>query len=227
MRGCRSVLVTAGAAIHMQQQIETIEVALSNNPSLVFDLAKALVETTCKTILNDRKLSYSNDSDVQQLFKLTIENLQLLPSDQSGARNTRQGLEKAARGLLQAVQGLTELRNEQGMASHGKDAYARPLETIHALLVAQAADTIIHFLYSVHRNYHRDLTTARLTYTQHPNFNDYVDDLHGVIQIFDGEYRPSEVLFEMDEQAYRAGLAEYQIQQDAVVNDDASAEETT
>jgi hypothetical protein len=68
------------------------------------------------------------------------------------------------------------------------------------------------------------LTTGRVPYTHHSEFNDYVDDLHGIIQIFDGEYRPSEVLYEMDEQAYRAGLAEYQSQQELMANGDLSAD---
>jgi len=225
MRGCRSVLLIAGTAIHMQQQIETIENALGNNPSLVFDLSKALVETVCKTILNDRKIAYTNDDDVQQLFRKTIENLQLLPPDQSGARNTRQGLEKTARGLLQAVQGMAELRNEQGMASHGKDAYARPVEAVQALLVAQSADAIVHFLYNVHLNYRRDLTTTRLTFPQNPDFNDYVDEIHGgAINIFDGEYRPSEVLFEMDQEAYRVNLTDYLSQPEEPENGDSGEE---
>lgn len=226
MRGCRSVLRLAGAAIHMQQQIDTIEAALGNNPSLVFDLAKALVETVCKTILNDRKLTFDNNYDLQRLFKYTVENLELLPSDHSNAKKSHQGLIKATRGLLQAVQGIAELRNEQGMASHGKDAYARPIDTAQALLVAQAADTIVHFLYSVHLDYRSDLVDARLVYNHHSEFNNYVDDLHGIIQIFEGTYSPSEVLFEMDNEAYRAGLAEYQSLQQTEVISASQGEET-
>lgn len=215
MRGCRAVLLAAGAAIHMQQQVETIESALTKNPSLVFDLSKALIETVCKTILNDRKITFGNDEDVQQLFRKTIENLQILPSGHGAAAKTRDGLQKTANGLLQAVQGLAEVRNEQGMASHGKDAYAQPVEAIQALLVAQSADAIVHFLYHVHLNYHRDLTATRLTYPQHLDFNDFVDDLHGIVKIFNGEYRPSEILFEIDEPAYRAGLTDFLSQQEA------------
>ena len=43
-------------------------------------------------------------------------------------------------------------------------------------------------------------------------FNNYVDDANQVVQIFDLEYRPSEVLFNVDFEAYRELLSSYELE---------------
>ena len=53
-----------------------------------------------------------------------------------------------------------------------------------------------------------------------PTFNESVDDAHGMIRIFEVEFRPSEVLFQMEPQSYRVYLAEFGQQADG---DDAEA----
>ncbi len=71
------------------------------------------------------------------------------------------------------------------------------------------------FLYSAHKSYPTDPTLARINYSDADNqeFNDYVDDLHGIIEIFGMQYRPSEVLFYVDDEAYRSNLAEYVVEE--------------
>jgi len=46
-----------------------------------------------------------------------------------------------------------------------------------------------------------------MTAIQGAAFNDYVDELHEQVRIFDLTYRPSEVLFHVDREAYRDILA--------------------
>ena len=59
-------------------------------------------------------------------------------------------MEKTIRGLLQTIQGLCELRNSYGMASQGRDGFSARLDLRQATLAAQAADTIVSFLYRIH-----------------------------------------------------------------------------
>jgi hypothetical protein len=46
-------------------------------------------------------------------------------------------------------------------------------------------------------------------YEDNADFNDSVDDSHGMIRIFDSEFRPSEVLFVMEPETYRVYLADF------------------
>src|SRR5205085_11948217 len=67
MRGAREVL-EAGAA-HIERQIVAIESTIVQQPEYVFDLAKSLIESACKTILRDRGHSVNDDLDLPRLFK--------------------------------------------------------------------------------------------------------------------------------------------------------------
>jgi hypothetical protein len=52
MSGAREAV--AGGWTHIQQQIVALEEAVAQNPGLAFDLARALVESACKTALAKR-----------------------------------------------------------------------------------------------------------------------------------------------------------------------------
>jgi hypothetical protein len=86
------------------------------------------------------------------------------------------------------------------------------MESVHALLAAQAADAIVGFLHQVHNQERATLPGARLVFEDSEAFNNYVDDANQVVQIFDLEYRPSEVLFNVDFEAYRELLSSYELE---------------
>jgi hypothetical protein len=83
------------------------------------------------------------------------------------------------------------------------------METAQAVLAAETADAIVGFLYRVHRQDHIARITPKLTYGDNIEFNDYVDGLHESVRIFDEEFQPSKVLFELAPEPYRVYLAEY------------------
>ncbi|MBI5852704.1 MAG: hypothetical protein HZB39_16955 [Planctomycetes bacterium] len=51
--------------------------------------------------------------------------------------------------------------------------------------------------------------SRRTSYADNPAFNDSVDETHGMIRIFEVEFRPSAVLFQMEPVSYRVCLAEF------------------
>jgi hypothetical protein len=110
-------------------------------------------------------------------------------------------------GLHTALQGVCELRNAYGFASHGTEGPKPLMKTVQALLAAQAADAIIGFLHRVHRQ-ERAAPAPMLEFDDHPALNAFIDDANPTIRIFDLEYQPSEVLFRVDLEAYRSLLTD-------------------
>ena len=210
MHGSRSVLASFGSAIHIEHQVQTIERAISENPPLAFDLAKALVETICRTILQDRGKTYESNWELNKLFTETAQCLRLLPEAHSSDPEMRRTVQRTLAGLNGLIQGLCELRNKAGITSHGHDAFKVPMEAAQALLAARAADALVHYLFSAHRSYVRDPNVGRVRYTDFTDFNDFVDDSHEPIQILELVFQPSEVLFSVDADGYRAKLSEFQ-----------------
>ena len=78
-------------------------------------------------------------------------------------------------GCSSTVQGLCELRNGYGLASHGRDGFSARLDLRQATLAAQAADTIVSFLYRIHRDALMQTPGARVYYEDHADFNEAFD----------------------------------------------------
>ena len=213
MHGAREAMTNG--MLHIEEQIKSIEEAVVKKPSFTFDLAKTLIESVCKSILADRKISFHSDDDLPKLFKIVTTNLPFLPSSASGEADARKSLKKTLGGLHTAVHGICELRNTYGFASHGAVAGRPAMEAVQALMVAQSADAIVGFLHRVHRQDRPPTTGKPLKYEDNVDFNNYVDEAHELVRIFDEEFMPSRVLFEMAPEPYRVYLAEYELQPDA------------
>jgi hypothetical protein len=211
MHGAREVL--GESAVHIEQQIVALEEAVGTNSGLVFDLARTLLESACKMVLTDRACEYEDGWDLPKLLKETVSRLRLVPDGLDGAPGAEASLRKTVGGLQTVIQGICELRNTHGFASHGKDASFQQLEAVQALLVARAADAIVSFLFRVHRGYPATAPSKRLTYLDHADFNEHVDEANQPVRIFDLSYRPSEVLFQVDAQAYGEYLAGFEAEE--------------
>ena len=214
MVGARSAMLEGPIAEPIEQQIEAIENAIESVPDFAFDLSKTLIESVCKTVLADIGQAADRKWDAPKLLKETTNRLRLLPPEHPNATKARDSVEKTLRGMLQTVQGLCEFRNSYGMASHGRDAFSARLGLGQATLAAQAADTIVSFLYRTHREALRHNPGARIYYEDHGSFNEAFDNDNETIRVADLGLRPSEVLFRGDPEAYKAALAEHVAEQE-------------
>ncbi len=205
MHGARTAI--ASGLSHIEEQVKGIERAVVENPGLAFDLAKTVVESVCRTILTERKIAFISDDNLPKLFKAVTTNLPLLPVGASSEAEARKSLAQTLNGLHTALQGVCELRNAFGFASHGTDGPRPGMEGVQALLAAQAADAIVGFLHRVHSQERATPPGTRPAYDDNDAFNTYLDEANEVVRIFDLEYRPSEVLFSVDQEAYRDLLA--------------------
>jgi hypothetical protein len=212
MSGARAVLDDAPTALQIQHQIEAIEEAVDRRPAMAFDMAKTLIESACKTVLNDRGETFDNGWDCPKLFKETLKKLQLVPDGHDTANDATEALRKVGNGLATAIQGLCELRNHEGAASHGKDGFASSLGATQAELAARAADAVVGFLWSVHRDEQGDGVRKRLRYNENRDLNEWIDTVahENPVRIFEVEYPQSEILFKIDPDAYRDAMNDFE-----------------
>lgn len=227
MVGTRAAVLDGPIAVAIEQQIHAIENALLSVPDFAFDLSKTLVESVCKTVLADIGQPADPNWDAPKLLKETTSRLSLLPRNHPDPAKARDSLEKTIRGLLQTIQGLCELRNGYGMASHGRDGFSARLDVRQAMLAAQAADTIASFLYRSHRDALAQSPGARVYYEDHADFNDAFDRDNEPIRLGDLELPPSRVLFHGDREAYKAALNEHLAEQSEAGNGAANVSTVT
>src|SRR3712207_3932361 len=104
MHGARAAI--AGGMVHIEEQVKSIEIAVDDNPGLAFDLAKTLIESTCRTILTERHISFNTSDDLPRLFRTVTTHLPLFPATASGETDARRSLVQTLNGLSTALHGV-------------------------------------------------------------------------------------------------------------------------
>lgn len=134
---------------YMSQQIELMVSMQLTNPTNAIGLAKELIESCCKTILDELGIEWSKNDDVYQLTNKAMSALNLLPAN---IQETDQGADaiKAILGNLRAIPTkLAEIRNPFG-SGHGKSASFQGLEERHAKLAVGSSITFVDFIWSTY-----------------------------------------------------------------------------
>lgn len=132
----------------LQTQIHRLVAAAETDPALAVGTAKELVETVCKTILEERGHPPAHD-DMPKLVKAVAKELALLPDGVPDATKGADTIRRVLSNLGQVTQGLAELRNLYG-TGHGASARVRGVQPRHARLAAGAAATLAMFLVETH-----------------------------------------------------------------------------
>ena len=141
--------LAADSLTYVARQITRMESSVENDPDLAIGTAKELVETCCKSILQERGVDVPKNANLLKLVRLASKELKLTPADipeDAKAIDTIRGL----LGNLAAItQRLAELRNQYG-TGHGKVATSNGLGARHAKLAVGAASTLAVFLVETH-----------------------------------------------------------------------------
>ena len=114
----------------LHAEIGRLANAAKDDPSLAVGTAKEMVETICKTILEDRGVT-SRGEDLPQLVRRVSKELALLPDDIPDHAKGSDVIWRMLSNLNQVSQGIAELRNLYG-TGHGRCRVSAQLDTIEA-----------------------------------------------------------------------------------------------
>jgi hypothetical protein len=113
---------------------------LDSDPEGAITVARALVETVCKFILDSEEVEYRDDGDLPKLYGATAKHLQLAP-----ASDTEPVLRQVLSGCVTVVNGVAAMRNKHSDA-HGKGLHFSPTFPRHARLAVTVAGATATFL---------------------------------------------------------------------------------
>jgi hypothetical protein len=136
-------------ADYVTQQINLMESSIENSPHISIGLAKELIETCCKSIIEERNESYDKSWDLPKLMKETTKLLKLTPDDIPNEAKASSSIKQILGSLSSVVQGIGEVRNEYG-SGHGKEGKFKGLQPRHAKLAVGAASTLAIYLLETH-----------------------------------------------------------------------------
>lgn len=130
---------------YIRDQIDLMRKFQETNPTEAIGKAKELIESYCKTILEEEKIAVDPKWNMTKLVDELFKHFKLMPSDIEddikGAKSIKQIL-----GSLKAItQGLAELRNFYG-SGHGKTSSYKGLQPRHARLAVGSAIVLIQFI---------------------------------------------------------------------------------
>jgi len=222
--GCRELLEAHPESLRIQHQVEALENAMPDRPGDAVSFCRAIIETTCKTILTDCNVAFDNKWKAPKLASEVMKCLKLdLDEDGGSDAKLQNALKSLVVGLNQIISGVVEIRNDHGSAAHGADAYAPLLDSRYAEILARSTDAVVGLLFRTHLGSARHDSLARFSYDEHVDFNEYIDNNHGPFEVLDIPLIASEALYRTDFQAYRAALVQFK--QEQIAADDGSEEE--
>ena len=135
---------------HLQKEISRMEYSVEHDPDLAIGTAKELIETICKTILNERGISLGTNPDLSELTKATFKELKLTPEDIPAANKGADSIKRILSNLASVSNEINNLRNLYG-TGHGKIANALGLDARHSKLVVGSSATLVRFLFESHQ----------------------------------------------------------------------------
>lgn len=177
----------------------------SDNGPLIADNCKCIIESVCNTILEDLGIPKEEHKiKLHELAKQTVEKL--------GCINKSPDLISA---FTNTAQKIAEFRNEYTETGHGQSVYVvdknrkKVTAAMIAFLVAIIEQTAL-YLITVYQDEYPQHIQSQLRYEDSSEFNEEFDDQNEIIEIGQyGPYNPSEVLFYIDENAYKSELANF------------------
>lgn len=112
----------------------------SSDPEGAITMARTLLESVCKHILEDASVEYDESPDLNKLYKQTAEHLRLAPS-----QHTEQVFKQILGGCTSVVEGLGALRNRLS-DSHGRGKVGVKPAPRHAELAVNLAGALAVYL---------------------------------------------------------------------------------
>lgn len=195
----------------LEKYIRRIETYKSDDHDLVFENCKALLESISKEILIDIDGGVANNQDVHQLVR-----------DVARKINSLSQIPKIISGLVTISLQFGELRNKIGTTSHGRSLNELEVESLGETLLdflINTTENVACFIIGFYEVEYPQKISEEVEYNENEEFNEYFDNVEGVVTIGDLEYSASELLYNTDKNAYSTAVQEYNANKELKDND--------
>ena len=140
---------------NLYEDLRRLERVGDREPGEAIALAKEIVESCCKLILDDRGIAYREKADIPELLKLLRKEIQIMPQDINENARAASEIRQVLTSLGQIAHALGPIRNAYGKG-HGRGRDFRGLEPRHARLAVGAASTFVDFVLDRHLSFPKD-----------------------------------------------------------------------
>ena len=134
---------------YISSQIDIMIHMQSENPTEAIGKSKELIESCCKTILEQNIIAIDRKWDIIRLVDETVKLLKITPKDIPDTAPESIAIKGLLQNLKVISQNIATIRNAYG-SGHGKSASYKGLEERHAKLAVGSSITLVNFLWDSH-----------------------------------------------------------------------------
>lgn len=202
MKKLRKTIEQYGRWSVYSMYVDRIEAHIDSDFSICVENSKSLIEGISKQICKEKDILIASDEPFNRLVKTAFSAIGFLPGDHLNVIS----------GSLSAIaQQLGSLRTALGSTAHGKtiDELNARNETLDLLTKDFLIDTVEILTCFLIRNFENENPRRKvetleetLDYWESEEFNEFWDDSFGEFEMGTYAYSASEILFNVDKQAY-------------------------
>ena len=135
---------------YIETMTQLMYASVDQSPTDAIGKAKELIESCCKTILDNLGVAYQDNIEISPLVDMTVDKLKLTPKNIPDTAKEAITI-KSLLGNLRAISSnITKLRNAYG-SGHGKSSSYIGLEPRHARLAIGSSITLVNFLWETYK----------------------------------------------------------------------------
>lgn len=134
---------------NLYEDLRRLERVGDTEPGEAIALAKEIVESCCKLILDDRGVSYRTKADIPELLKSLRKELRIMPDGIDENAKASKEIRDVLTSLGRIAHALGPIRNAYGKG-HGRGRGFKGLQPRHARLAIGAASTFVDFVLDRH-----------------------------------------------------------------------------
>ena len=140
---------------NLYEDLRRLERIGDAEPGEAIGLAKEIVESCCKLILDDRGIPYDEKADIPKLLRLLRKEIKIMPDGIGEKAKAANEIREVLTSLGKIAHALGPIRNEYGKG-HGRGRRFKGLEPRHARLAIGAASTFVDFVLDRHLSLKKD-----------------------------------------------------------------------
>ena len=221
--GIREACVHWHDAPMLQQTFEALERTLEQDNDACIDCAKSIVEVFCRIVVDelDSPAQPVKSTDAAPSFSAWVSAAVRVLKLGENQNNKFLKLVSQHHKLTTA---LSDLRNESGPVSHGRDGFLAKLSVHHRRSAVLSADALVMFLHQAYLEAQRDPVNSREPWERFEAFNQLIDANIGLKLVTDDDTNPelrvllpggeylslnvpvSRLLYQLDRDAYIEAL---------------------
>lgn len=206
------------------RHVEALELSIESQPAFCLQNVRTLFEAAHATIAPQLGVNFAKNDGFPGRMKGVIAALDFSVTNHPDAEKINTHVKELTQAIEDMALALAKLSNIPNLR-HGGSLDWGTLERQHALMLGGLCDTLVSFLFDVawRRPMEQAVAPALPRYEDFAAFNASLDDDYGDVEIAGSVFRPSKVLYLLDNTQYEAARLEWESELPAAGADQGAA----